>query len=72
MQDHQTHHGQNPPSAVPSRVLEVSFKNCYDASEFADLEGHLSQLPGVQSVHLDRTRGVAHLSYLPTVVTESV
>ncbi|WP_040380155.1 copper-translocating P-type ATPase [Deinococcus aquatilis] len=72
MQDHQTHHGHTPPSAVPSRVLEVSFKNCYDASEFADLEGHLSQVPGVQSVHLDRTRGVAHLSYLPTVVTESV
>jgi Cu2+-exporting ATPase len=72
MQDHQTHHGPTPPSAGPSRVLEVSFKNCYDASEFADLEGYLSQLQGVQSVHLDRTRGVAHLSYLPSVVTESV
>lgn len=63
----QHHH----PAVVPSRVLEVQFKNCFDAGEYAGLERDLAQTPGVQQVHLDRTRGVAHLGYDPAVVTEA-
>ncbi|UQN09171.1 copper-translocating P-type ATPase [Deinococcus sp. QL22] len=72
MRDHSIEHHPSPSSTPPTRVLEVAFKNCYDASEFADLERHLAQLEGVESVHLDRTRGVAHLSYLLGSVTERV
>ncbi len=35
----------------------------------AGLEAHLAKLPGVKSVHLDRTTGVAHLSYDRAVTT---
>ncbi|QLG12674.1 copper-translocating P-type ATPase (plasmid) [Deinococcus sp. D7000] len=63
----QHHH----PAVVPSRVLEVQFKNCFDAGEYAGLERDLAQTLGVQHVHLDRTRGVAHLGYDPAVVTEA-
>ncbi|GGO39647.1 heavy metal translocating P-type ATPase [Deinococcus humi] len=56
---------------LPIKVLEVAFGNCYNGSEFADLERRLSQVPGVQSVHLDRTRAVAHLGYDPEVQTEA-
>ncbi|AWR88173.1 heavy metal translocating P-type ATPase (plasmid) [Meiothermus taiwanensis WR-220] len=52
-------------------VLEVSFKNCYDASELADVEAFLAQFPGVQQVHLDRTTAVAHLSYDPARTDEA-
>ena len=48
-----------------SEVLEVSLKDCYDASELAGLEEYFNRLPGVSAVHLDRTRAVAHLSYDP-------
>ncbi|OLV18538.1 heavy metal translocating P-type ATPase [Deinococcus marmoris] len=59
------------PAASPSRVLEVQFKNCFDAGEYAGLEYDLAQTPGVHHAHLDRTRGVAHLEYDPAVVTEA-
>ncbi|MEF2279409.1 heavy metal translocating P-type ATPase [Deinococcus sp. YIM 134068] len=62
---HAGHHGHSRSGSV----LKVSFKNCYDASEFADLEENLARVPGVTSVHLDRTRGVAHLGYDPGTVT---
>src|SRR5262245_17044022 len=52
-----------------SLVIEVDLKNAYDASEYANLENYLSKRPGVQSTHLDRTRGVAHLTYNPSVTT---
>ncbi|MCP2014047.1 Cu2+-exporting ATPase [Deinococcus sp. HSC-46F16] len=68
-QAHRAHHGHS--SAPSSRILEVSFQNCYDGSEFADLERSLAQVPGVQSVHLDRTRAVAHLGYDPARITEA-
>lgn len=54
------HHGQN---SWP--VLEVVLKSCYNASEQAGLEDHLAKLSGVHSVHLDRSRAVAHLCYDP-------
>ncbi|HEU4742085.1 MAG TPA: heavy metal translocating P-type ATPase [Meiothermus sp.] len=47
----------------------MALKNCHDASEYADLEQNLSKLEGVRSVHLDRTRGVAHLSYDPRLTS---
>jgi Cu2+-exporting ATPase len=65
---HRVHAGSSPD---PSRILEVAFENCYDGSEFADLERTLAQVPGVQSVHLDRTRAVAHLGYDPGRITEA-
>ncbi|ADH62078.1 copper-translocating P-type ATPase [Allomeiothermus silvanus DSM 9946] len=48
-------------------VLEVALRNCHDGSEYADLEQQLARLKGVRQVHLDRTRGIAHLAYDPAV-----
>ncbi len=64
MYDHS--HPSQPERATASAVLEVKLKNCFDASEQANLENRLRQLEGVSGVHLDRTRAVAHLSYDPT------
>jgi len=50
-------------------VIEVDLKNAYDASDYATLENYLNRLRGVQAVHLDRTRGVAHVTYDPSVTT---
>ena len=51
-------------SANPSpKLAEIAIRNAYDASEYACLERCLRELAGVTDVHLDRTRGVAHLSY---------
>ena len=58
----QAHHPA-PASAAQPSVLEVTLRNCHDASEYAGLETTLKTVPGVTSVHLDRTRGVAHLGY---------
>ena len=66
-------HSQNAPlepassSNEPTAVLEVKLKNCHNASDQAGLETHLQTLVGVQGVHLDRTRAVAHLTYDPTL-----
>ncbi|GGO33858.1 heavy metal translocating P-type ATPase [Deinococcus humi] len=68
MHDHSGHQGHQP---APAAVLEVAFKNCHDASEFADLERSLARVPGVTSVHIDRTRAVAHLGYNPGRATEA-
>ncbi|OWL95432.1 copper-translocating P-type ATPase [Deinococcus indicus] len=56
---------------TPGAVLEVAFRNCHDGSEFADLERSLARVVGVTSVHIDRTRAVAHLGYDPEAVTEA-
>jgi P-type Cu2+ transporter len=53
------------PSHEP-KVLEVSLKNCYAASDLASAEAYFQTLPGVTGVHVDRTRAVAHLSYDPS------
>ena len=50
------------PNSSP-KVAEISIRNAYDASDYACLERCLRKLAGVTDVHLDRTRGVAHLSY---------
>jgi hypothetical protein len=65
--DHVHSHVTNARDVSP--VLEVDIMNAYDASEYAGLEECLRGLPGVTAVHLDRTRGVAHLGYDPAVTT---
>jgi Cu2+-exporting ATPase len=52
--------GNTSPAAG---VAEISFRNAYDASDYACLERCLREMPGITDVHLDRTRGIAHLSY---------
>ncbi|GMA14685.1 heavy metal translocating P-type ATPase [Deinococcus metallilatus] len=66
-QGHSGHHGHH----ASATVLEVAFRNCHDGSEFADLGQSLARIPGVTSVHVDRTRAVAHLGYDPGSVTEA-
>jgi P-type Cu2+ transporter len=46
-----------------SAVAEVSFTSACNGSEYADAERSLLGLPGVAPAHLDRTRGVAHVTY---------
>jgi Cu2+-exporting ATPase len=65
---HPTHPGHSDAESTTS-VAEMDLRNAYNATEYADLEAYLHSLPGVTSVHLDRTRGVAHLGYDPTVTT---
>jgi Cu2+-exporting ATPase len=48
-------------------IAELDLRNSYDASEYADLESYVVSLPGVISVHLDRTRGKAHIGYDPKI-----
>jgi P-type Cu2+ transporter len=56
-------HGSGRPSP---NLAEIALRNAYDASDYACLERCLRELPGIADVHLDRTRGVAHLSYEPS------
>src|SRR5262245_43191647 len=63
--DHEHSHAANGREGSP--VIEVDIRNAYDASEYAGLEDCRRGLPGVTAVHLDRTRGVAHLGYDPAV-----
>ena len=61
--------GLTPISSTPQAVLEVRLRDLYNGTECAGLEAHLAKLPGVSGVHLDRTAGMAHLSYDPTITT---
>ena len=64
------HHGHGHGSmTAPEPVVEVDLRNAYNGTECAGLETYLHGLPGVTSVHLDRTRCLAHLGYDPTVTT---
>lgn len=65
MHRHHNHRGGKGESSV----IEVDIKNAYNASEYSGLEKYLRELPGVEQVHLDRTRGVAHLTYDPSTTT---
>jgi P-type Cu2+ transporter len=59
-------HDRDSASAA---VAEVDIKNAYSGSDYANLEACFCDLRGVTGAHLDRTRGVAHLSYDPVVTT---
>jgi len=65
--DHGHSHVSRAQGSAP--VIEVDIRNAHDASEYAGLEEYLRGLPGITFVHLDRTRGVAHLSYDSAVTT---
>ena len=54
------HHGHD---SVRASVVEVELQNAHSAAEYAGMERYLRSQEGVTSVHLDRTRGVAHLGY---------
>ncbi|GGB77089.1 heavy metal translocating P-type ATPase [Deinococcus soli (ex Cha et al. 2016)] len=63
-----TTHDHSAHTTAPA-ALEVRVRNCHGGSDLADLERHLRHRPGVTSVHVDRTRAVAHLGYDPRHVT---
>src|SRR5882724_9871335 len=65
------HADSHNDATVPASfaVAEVSLKSAYDGSEYADVERDLLGLPGVAAAHLDRTQGVAHVTYDPSVTT---
>ena len=46
-------------------VAEIALANCFCGTELAQVEHDLAGLQGVTSVHLDRTRSVAHVGYDP-------
>ena len=50
-------------------LIEIDLENASDGSEYANVESYLSNLHGIEAVHLDRTRGVAHLIYDASVIT---
>lgn len=66
---HSHDHGQMADGQKSLSVVEVDLKNAYNGTEYADLERYVRTLPGVVTVHLDRTRGVAHLGYDPSQTT---
>jgi Cu2+-exporting ATPase len=63
------HHGHHDHTMAAPSVVEVDIRNAYNGTEYADLERYFLGLPGVSGVHLDRTRGVAHVSYDPSKTT---
>ena len=58
------HHGSSLAAA-----LEVDLKNAYNGGELAGMEKCFAGLPGVSAVHLDRTAGMAHITYDPSATT---
>ena len=66
---HASHNG-DAPDTTTHRVLDVRLRDLYNGTECAGAEAHLAKLLGVSSVHLDRTTGVAHLSYDSAVTTQ--
>ncbi|MGH7360363.1 MAG: hypothetical protein ACREJI_01975, partial [Candidatus Methylomirabilales bacterium] len=63
-------HEQHDRHALPTArfpVIEIAIEDCFCASEQAGLEQALQRFEGVKSVHLDRTRAVAHVAYDPAL-----
>jgi len=50
---------------VSGMMLEIRLKNCHDAGDLTGIERFLSNAAGVQGVHVDRTRAVAHVTIDP-------
>ncbi|MCP2327124.1 Cu2+-exporting ATPase [Hamadaea flava] len=57
---HHHEHGQPAPA-----VAEIALTACFCGTELAHLEHDLRSRPGVTSVHIDRTRSVAHVGFDP-------
>jgi len=53
-------------------MLEISLKNCHDAGDLTGLARFLSNASGVQGVHLDRTRALAHVTIDPQATNAAV
>jgi P-type Cu2+ transporter len=64
----QPHHNQAAAKAR-STVVEVDIRNAHDASEYSGLEDYFRKLPGIEEAHLDRTRGVAHVTFDSSITT---
>lgn len=62
------HHAQGHAAPVAATV-EISLRNCHAATDLAAVETYLRQAHGVQRVHLDRTRAVAHVVIEPQRTT---
>src|SRR5438132_4870071 len=62
MEQHHDHHHAPISGGVSGTMLEISLKNCHDAGDLTGIERFLSNAAGVQGVHLDRTRAVAHVT----------
>jgi Cu2+-exporting ATPase len=63
MTGHEHHHSVRADSNTAS--IEIDLANCHDAGELAGIEKLLAGSTGVRQVHLDRTRGVAHVEIDP-------
>lgn len=46
-------------------VARIELSSCWCGTELAAVERGLARMPGVRSVHVDRTRSVAHVGYDP-------
>ncbi|NUO59136.1 MAG: ATPase P, partial [Hamadaea sp.] len=53
------HHHDQP------HIAEIALTACFCGTELAHLEHDLRSRPGVTSVHIDRTRSVAHVGLDP-------
>ncbi len=49
----------------------MTLRNGHDASGYVGRETTLQAIPGASSVHLDRTRGAAHLGYDRSLVLQT-
>ncbi|MGH7379538.1 MAG: heavy metal translocating P-type ATPase [Candidatus Methylomirabilales bacterium] len=67
MENEHDQHERHARLSAQFRVVEVALENCSCASEQAGLEQALQRFEGVKSVHLDRTRAVAHVAYNPAL-----
>src|SRR2546427_13242771 len=59
------HHHLGAIASGGGTMLEISLKNCHDAGDLTGIERFLSNAAGVQGVHVDRTRAVAHVTIDP-------
>ena len=65
MEEHHHHQREQTSGGMRGAMLEISLKDCHDARDLTGIECLLSNAPGVQGVHLDRTRAVAHVTIDP-------
>jgi len=70
---HEGHAGpeslEAPPASGDEAVLELEITNYFMGSACPDVEQHVTEVPGVQGVALDRTNGIIQVSYVPDQVS---